>query len=40
MKKQKQIVTVSIMALVGVLAALIWTQRELFTPLDTGSSAP
>jgi peroxiredoxin len=40
MKKQKQIVTVSIMALVGVLAALIWTQRELFTPLDTGSAAP
>jgi peroxiredoxin len=40
MKKRKRIATVSIVALAGVLSALIWTQRDRFTPLDVGSSAP
>lgn len=40
MKKRKWITPVSIVALVGVLSVLIWTQRERFTPLDVGSSAP
>jgi peroxiredoxin len=40
MKKRKRITTISIVALVGALSVLIWTQRERFTPLDVGSSAP
>ncbi|MBR9990827.1 MAG: TlpA family protein disulfide reductase [Gemmatimonadetes bacterium] len=40
MKKRRQIVTVSVMALIAVLSALIWTNREMFTPLDVGSRAP
>lgn len=40
MKKRRQIATVSIIALAGVLSALIWINRAQFTPLDTGSSAP
>ena len=40
MKKRKRIATASVIALVVVLSALIWTNRELFTPLDIGSQAP
>lgn len=40
MKKRRRIATVSIVTLVGVLTALIWINRDQFTPLDTGSRAP
>ena len=40
MKKRKHIATASVIALVAVLSALIWTNRERFTPLDIGSLAP
>jgi len=40
MKKRKRIATASVIALVVVLSALIWTNRESFTPLDVGSQAP
>lgn len=40
MKKRRYITTVSVIALVAVLTALIWINRDQFTPLDTGSRAP
>lgn len=40
MKKKRRIVTASLAALIAVLSAAIWYNRELFTPLDVGSHAP
>lgn len=40
MKARKWIVTASVVALATALAALIWINRESFTPLDVGSRAP
>lgn len=40
MKARKHIVTTSVVALVALLAGLIWVNRDRFTPLDAGSSAP
>lgn len=40
MKARKQIATAAIVALVAVLSALIWINRDQFTPLDVGSRAP
>ncbi|MGH7463912.1 MAG: peroxiredoxin family protein [Longimicrobiales bacterium] len=40
MKKRKWILTATTTALIAALAALIWVNRELFTPLDIGSRAP
>jgi peroxiredoxin len=40
MKTRKRIVTASIVALVTVLSALIWRNREQFSPLDVGGRAP
>jgi len=40
MKARRYIVTTSIAGLVALLAGLIWVNRDRFTPLDAGSSAP
>lgn len=40
MKARKHIVTATVAALVVVLSALIWINRDQFTPLDIGSRAP
>lgn len=40
MKTRRRIVASSVVALVAVLAGLIWVNRDRFTPLDVGSSAP
>jgi hypothetical protein len=39
-RRRKHIATLGVAVLVAVLAGLIWTNREAFTPLDTGSPAP
>ncbi|HEX6306775.1 MAG TPA: TlpA disulfide reductase family protein [Longimicrobiales bacterium] len=40
MKLRRVLVTFALVAAIGVLAALIWTNRDRFTPLDVGSRAP
>jgi cytochrome c biogenesis protein CcmG, thiol:disulfide interchange protein DsbE len=40
MKARKRIASAAVAALVAVLSALIWVNREQFTPLDIGSRAP
>jgi peroxiredoxin len=40
MRKRNRIVTASLIAMVMVLSALIWVNRDMFTPLDVGSRAP
>lgn len=40
MKRRKTIATATVVGLVAVLSALIWVNRDQFTPLDVGSRAP
>jgi peroxiredoxin len=40
MKTRKLIVTATLIGVVAVLSALIWINRDQFTPLDIGSRAP
>lgn len=40
MKARKRIAATFTVALVALLAGLIWVNRDRFTPLDVGSSAP
>jgi cytochrome c biogenesis protein CcmG, thiol:disulfide interchange protein DsbE len=40
MKSRKQLTTVSVVLAAAVLSALIWVNRDRFTPLDVGSRAP
>lgn len=40
MMARKQIATAGLVAIVVVLSALIWINRDQFTPLDIGSRAP
>jgi cytochrome c biogenesis protein CcmG/thiol:disulfide interchange protein DsbE len=40
MKRGKRFATAAIILMVAVLSALIWVNRDRFTPLDVGSRAP
>ncbi|HEX6135059.1 MAG TPA: TlpA disulfide reductase family protein [Longimicrobiales bacterium] len=40
MKLRRVLVTTVLVAAIGLLAALIWVNRDRFTPLDVGSRAP
>jgi len=40
MKLRRYIGTGTVIALIGALSALIWVNRDRFTPLDLGSPAP
>ena len=40
MNLRRTLITVPVVAAIGLLATLIWVNRDRFTPLDVGSRAP